>query len=882
MITEDWRPGLALLRPNSPESTLTITPKDREDLVFRLHEPLVLRVEQATGEAQNYRVEVRRQREDGAAVWTAWAELPAKTTHAMTDVIYPCGHEGAFEYTVTDTSGVVVDGPWEFVVVDPTLLRQGSRLREAATAGQDGGQAPADPVLTDSVDCTAANEPAHQFRDNGTSKVVDSAVGRYRTTGTAPVRERAYLKKNGVWREAKPGEKGTQRFWALDWYAYTLHVKHPGRQHMVVAWVPNDVPRSVPVQVFDQVSGQFNGNSLCASNAPAAGAFSPLRIPMWPNGDVDVMVYTDGRQRGARYPGMDPAITEGAVARLELYEYPQGLPPLPEPAAGWGTHKDFGWIGEQWDLGMEQRMMPKLWKADDMLPAFFNPQHLWSDGFYDWKALRETWERYGQFARWRGENLLSVPVYTYGNTRMINTPHFPVFFEAFSIGYRARVVDPFFRDQFKLMLLLAQKYGYRMVADVMVDLLKPQGAEYLEAFDPSWKGRLDGAFLTGLDGKPAPGFAGCAFNPAHPVARRYFLAMAEDVARQYGKYPAFGGIRTRQWSPCALGFDGWFSSLDTAYDDFTVNLFEQETGVRVPVKADDPKRLQLRHDWLLANARDKWVQWRCDKTMSLREELLATVRKYAPQARLYGAAVFSEKPRAEALLPCGVDYAKIKGRPELGWSGFRDFGGDGVEYSWVDPTEFRNFDRRLPENRRPSLQQILEAGGGSYPQNLYSGARGAFRGYPYDLEEPARILANEKLDTITYGGCWVTPQAEEGLRRFIQIWRAIPDRDYAPVASPTRATDAVVGWQARSDFGVWPFKRRATVFYLVNRTDSTQQAKVTFAGSASKIRDLVTGRTVGAGQQVEVALPPYMLQVMSATGAKSIQTIGASDVSPRQ
>ncbi|MDD5705187.1 MAG: hypothetical protein PHR35_04635 [Kiritimatiellae bacterium] len=848
-----YSPRLGLLGPDSPAARFTVTPKDREDLVFRKGEPLVLRFEQATDAETRYRIDVRRQRTDDPIVWSGFASLRAKAEHAVADVAYPCDQEGAFEYTVTDEGGSQVDGPWEFVVVDPTPL----------PTPKERGQAEVQPILVDTVDCTNTNDPLHEFRDNGTSSVVEGPAGKYRVTGTNMMQWVTYLQTNGVWRLPEKGEQapkwnepGTKTFTKLSWFAFTLRVKNPGRQHVVVAWIPNDAPRSVPVQVYDQVSGQYNADSLWAGLAPEAGAFSPLFIPVWPNGDLDVMMLTDGVQRGARYRHLDMAPTEGAVARLELYEYPDGLPPLPEPAEGWGKNKDFTWVGEQWNLSMEQRMMPKLWQDGRMRPAVFKVTHHFADGFYDWKALLDTWERYGQFARWRGESVSSVPVYTYGNTRMINTPHFPVFHEAFSSGWGSRTIDPFFRDQFKLMLLVAEKYGLKLVMDAMVQVVRP---EYLLTFDPSWTGDTNGVFLTDFTGKPPAGWA-TAFNPAHPVSRRYFLAMAEDVAKQYGKYPAFGGLRTRQWGPL-LGFDGWFSNLKTAYDDFTVGLFAKETGVDVPIPDDDPNRFKLRYDWLMQNASNEWVQWRCDKTFSLREELLATVRRYAPTARLYGAT----KPYTTAG---GVDLRRVKDRHELGWSGARSFGGDGVENTCHDPIGFKNFDRRFPEAQRPTDQELL-GGFVYYPSDFCSGAFGALRSAPYHLKEMAQALSDENYDTLEYGGCWVTGHAEESLRRFIQAWRAIPDLKFDKIASPTRESDPVAGWEARDG--------KTLVFYLINRTDKIRTVKVGFQGASSGARDRVTGETIGAGQQVDIVLLPHMLKVFSAPGAKGIREVTARD-----
>jgi hypothetical protein len=155
-----------------------------------------------------------------------------------------------------------------------------------------------------------------------------------------------------------------------------------------------------------------------------------------------------------------------------------------------------------------------------------------------------------------------------------------------------------------------------------------------------------------------------------------------------------------------------------------------------------------------------------------------------------------------------------------------------------------------------------------YPWGMCSGSSATYRSHPYELQRPALALAEEKPDTIYYGGGWVAPALDEGLRPFIQAWRAIPDLDYAKVESPTRATDPVVAWQARD--------RRNLVFYLVNKTDRTQSVKITFTDSPSGVRNLVTGDTVGIGSQIEVAVPPFMLGVMSAARVNAIRRLEAT------
>jgi len=116
----NWTLGMAQLTAGSPEAGLTVTPL-RDDLVLRRGEALTWRLEQITGKPLGYRVDLRRQREGDAPIWSQRVVLPANA-HALADVSYPCPEEGAYEWLVKDDRGNVVDGPWAFVVVDPTPL----------------------------------------------------------------------------------------------------------------------------------------------------------------------------------------------------------------------------------------------------------------------------------------------------------------------------------------------------------------------------------------------------------------------------------------------------------------------------------------------------------------------------------------------------------------------------------------------------------------------------------------------------------------------------------------------------------------------------------------------------------------------------------------
>ena len=79
----------------------------------------------------------------------------------------------------------------------------------------------------------------------------------------------------------------------------------------------------------------------------------------------------------------------------------------------------------------------------------------------------------------------------------------------------------------------------------------------------------------------------------------------------------------------------WFSSLEVGYDDYTASLFEEETGIKIPVSFDDTERFSKRYEYLTAEKRELWIKWRCEKIHALILKLRDALRKYNPDLTLY-------------------------------------------------------------------------------------------------------------------------------------------------------------------------------------------------------------------------------------------------------
>lgn len=56
--------------------------------------------------------------------------------------------------------------------------------------------------------------------------------------------------------------------------------------------------------------------------------------------------------------------------------------------------------------------------------------------------------------------------------------------------------------------------------------------------------------------------------------------------------------------------------------------------MKLPVAANDPERFRRRYDWLMANAKERWVQWRCEKIADYYGEAARVLRSHRPDIQL--------------------------------------------------------------------------------------------------------------------------------------------------------------------------------------------------------------------------------------------------------
>jgi len=93
-----------------------------------------------------------------------------------------------------------------------------------------------------------------------------------------------------------------------------------------------------------------------------------------------------------------------------------------------------------------------------------------------------------------------------------------------------------------------------------------------------------------------------------------------------------------------------FHSIEWGYEDSTVELFEKETGIKVPADASSPDRFKARYEWLCANAKAEWVAWRCRKIAEIYAEICGRLRKVRPDLVVYSDVFGGFKDWREAGL----------------------------------------------------------------------------------------------------------------------------------------------------------------------------------------------------------------------------------------
>ncbi|MFZ2656008.1 MAG: family 10 glycosylhydrolase [Victivallales bacterium] len=674
--------------------------------------------------------------------------------------------------------------------------------------------------LVQEIDCSKA-EPTYS---SGTSRVVESSIGAYRETG-----DRGRMEHN----------------MDADWFAYTLNL--PGIQDLYLAEVdyPDDDERIALVSILERCPnpyaltlGYMSGGIYSFSNSMLTE-----QIYFYPR-EKDPRLFLQTWKTGAR----------AAAAKIRIYRLDHLPPAMNLTPRG----RSFGMYQEE----------------NIRFTSYFGAA---PDG-NGWSNFYKTAYRLGAFQKFLGANLWQK---TIANYQAVLWPCTTI------KGYGSEdeggwcvtgpltLKEPFKKDIVRMQLLVCEKFGMDYVGELHV----PGNMVLMKELDA----RFGGKGIYEDDGPHKPwltvskdGECGMKnphkpyWNPLYPAVQDWMASVVSELAGRYKDSPAFKGVSLRLMAWC---FSSWqaIPSIKWGYEDWTIALFQKETGISIPVPPDSPDRFTRRYEWLMANAYDKWVEWRCRKIYSYHSRLAKILTDARPDLKLHliayspmfeGAATeteWNDKGWAKLIKETGIDTDLYRKEPAMDIQGVDVYPSCMARSRGAVPAAF-GMDVNMDGGQAEAAAH--DAGGGTVsslhldadslegqmvegvavgydPKLKFSGGQTSIHGAGivnasgiHFLERFAEAMAKGNPTLISDGSHGYAQGQPRYLRPFLAEYRSLPA---IGMKALEKDGDPVAVWQG--DDGKTMF------FYVVNRLDQPLSAVLRIEGKAD-IRRLSTNETV--------------------------------------
>ncbi|HEY3377271.1 MAG TPA: hypothetical protein VGL77_07220 [Armatimonadota bacterium] len=625
---------------------------------------------------------------------------------------------------------------------------------------------------------------------------------------------RVVSKPFGKYRES--GDVGFRQFQNAtnpSWFAYKITVPEAQKPYLVRVDYPDDVKRTYCIAVRDRSPGAYPIAGGVDSGGEFALTDSMLThdLLVWPN-STDLRLLFIVPITGYR----------AAAAKIRVYAVDEAFP-LPKMPAG-GRHFS-NWYEE----------------GTNFAATYGAPDGSLRGGI----IAADRWAR--AIAYMGGDTLIpTVSVY-----QMCLYPS----------RFNQTFADSSSPDMVRAMLLKCEKYSLGLIGEFhpeVRELLWP----YAGQADPKPNESVSS------DGKSQ----GRPFSPLYPANREWFLGMLGEFADRYKDSPAFKGVSLRLMTWVNPGLNN-FASLDWGYDDYTVGLFSKETGTQIPVDATDPRRFNKRYTWLMANAKEAWMSWRCLKIAELHTQIRDRVRQARPDLKVY-LPIFAGFPND--LREAGLDVKLLSAIDGLvlenayhgyGRRGNTEMENQEIRDDLISPARLNALATpNAPSNYLfgsgyfEAIESVAIPEDMGYPantkRNWMSGVvnpsgRSGIERYSLALAEGDALLLGDGGNGYTVG--------QPILREFTREYRSLPE---ARFSARQDARDPVAVWELarQNDF----------LFYAVNRERYAITITLQLSG-ATAVKRLASGDNVPAPRgSLAITLQPFELRTFLAPAGTKI------------
>ena len=636
-----------------------------------------------------------------------------------------------------------------------------------------------------------------------------------RFVSSAPTHE--VVSAAGRYREAGPKRH--------DRLAWRLRLPQADAPYLIDWEYPDDKPRTMEI-VAQSVAGgssayELGAGVFCGAEYPLSMQMHTSRFLYWASArDVALILMTceNGRPAAAR--------------RITVRRIVGRLPKLPVESIPSGD----GW-----------RRMVGLYYEDPAMCYDFG-------GYTAMPDFQKTVSRLMDYMDWFGQNLFMYPAVWYqgplfpsgSQGTAMSRPHPPNFIEYMLLQFSSRGIS--FIPTWNLHNL-PDVGGFVWSDDMLID-----GRAAAAPLMIYWDGSPN---LAGWHGTPPN------YNPLDPAVRRSLLTMTDEMLDLYADYPAFKGICFHLTKHAML----WFGDLDAGYNDTCIEAFRKDTGIRIPVRAADPGRVNKRYRWLMKNARDKWIDWRCGAIHALYAEIAEKLHRRRSDLRLI---LNVYRPTKNDIMTRDAARFRRKAYVKTVW---REAGLDPQLYAadsniviqrTVYPADYRWYRAHRRYTADPIAVQQL-----NYEPRTYSALSGSSTAWinmhdrywedavgrtskwknfwgreigwrvstlnpipRFSLEPYIKPLAVRDIASFTKGGFLVgTLGIEKEIGRFSRAFRALPAKPFESISGVPGPT---VVRRLPGSTGAW--------FYIVNPGTTPIGVRLKIGGLVRALRDLATGK----------------------------------------
>lgn len=765
--------------------------------IIRAGEYLKLNITGGTNHPETYELMARNTLTGGNWKQVGTVSFPVSSKPVVRAIKIKCSEEGVFQ--LTGRTGDKILRPADFHAGKFVVVDT-----------QNTPQASKNPkkTLLHEIDCTAQTDLGQPIKPNegfweanGATRITKSPAGVYRESGDNLDPD-------------IPTVPGTG-YKSFTGFSYTIDVPEVQKPYLLEVNYPDDERRTVNVMILQRAP-----QNAYAAVYPVAqpgsgyetGDWFPLSYQMlnhqvifWPEyKELRVALITP-------IPGMRAAASKIRVSKLE-----EGLP-----------------------AGPSGRLDGRLFAS------YMEEMGRWDVHFRSGGTIEKDFvgiERWVQICRYTGLNALWPTEAIYGMPT-----------------YNSRVLEGWFArpyDAPRIVALICEKYGLKYIPELHITDQYGFRTWVMDKLtsNPDQLYTYNRLGTRGGNNLWAP-----VYNALHPAVQQKYLEIVGELVDKVGDSPALAGFSSRLMPWCWSSYNG-LASLNWGYEDWTINQFEKETGLRVPGKPDDPNRFQERFTFLTsAEMRTKWLNWRCSKMLDFYRRLRDRIRQNHPGAVLYltyfpgngGRALDNlfNRPltvtEAEGLAEVGIDLGMLAKEPGIvvvPYGGFGRPGGtpvsDQSNYDqYLDPLHkllgfgyeraFLYFDNYFEGHRQYPIDKLgfpeLQPGDGGSAADA-----GGFNA----LEKLSVVLADQDTGTMVQGGWGYTFGQADYLYEWLAEYKKLPRLPFIPLP---QGRDPVAVWYQDCPDGFY--------FYAVNREQYPVNVILGLDGS-KKVTALGTGTDI--------------------------------------